>query len=378
LTDVLRDLERVASVNFNRANELWTRYRPEDRDKPAFLDNDEFAEQRRRGRESGKPDREEDRVFVAPDLVRKRFIQADNRYYFKDGENRLAFEDQGNRLSTQSDDPTVALALVQLAEAKGWQKIAVRGTEEFRRSVWLDASVKGLEVSGYKPRDVDLAKLSELQKEVGPASVRQGRNVVSEAVAESSPPLKQSEQALVEAITSTARRSGVAEATVTRIADRAALRQQSLRPVVGRLEEFGYAPYENKPDNQPSYFVRVATATGESKTVWGVDLARAVRDAGTQRGDEIVVTNRGRQPVSREVRESDEAGNGSVTRRVEAYRNQWNVQRLDAVREDARPVLRELSDRQPPALQVLDRSAPRTVARQDIGSQRTPDLERGR
>src|SRR5206468_493174 len=78
------------------------------------------------------------------------------------------FEDRGKRLATEHNDPDVARSMVELAEAKGWDAIRVRGSEEFKRVVWLQASLRGMEVDGYKPRAVDVSKLEELKAERAP------------------------------------------------------------------------------------------------------------------------------------------------------------------------------------------------------------------
>jgi hypothetical protein len=41
LDDVMRDLERLASAAWRKAATLWDKYRPEDEDKPIFIDADD-------------------------------------------------------------------------------------------------------------------------------------------------------------------------------------------------------------------------------------------------------------------------------------------------------------------------------------------------
>lgn len=55
--------------------------------------------------------------------------------------------------------------LVAIAQHRSWDRIHVTGTEAFRRSVWLEAGQKGLEVRGYKPNDRDLQELDRLRSD---------------------------------------------------------------------------------------------------------------------------------------------------------------------------------------------------------------------
>ncbi len=57
--------------------------------------------------------------------------------------------------------------MVEVAKAKKWETIQVKGSEEIKRNVWLEASMKGMTVKGYEPRDIDLALLNDMKKEQG-------------------------------------------------------------------------------------------------------------------------------------------------------------------------------------------------------------------
>src|SRR3546814_13799049 len=55
-----------------------------------------------------------------------------------------AFRDQGRRLVTATESQEVVKALVAIAQHRNWDRIHVTGSEEFRSSVWIEASPKGL------------------------------------------------------------------------------------------------------------------------------------------------------------------------------------------------------------------------------------------
>lgn len=83
----------------------------------------------------------------------------------------------------------------------------------------------------------------------------------------------------------------------------------------GRLVEHGASPYEHDPRNRRSYFATLETETGERRTVWGVDLERALKSAGSQVGDRLALERTGGQAVTVDG--------------VQAERNAWRVAGVD-------------------------------------------------
>lgn len=55
----------------------------------------------------------------------------------------------------------------------------------------------------------------------------------------------------------------------------------------GVLIGHGEAPFEHKPENRDSYFVTLGYGDGEERTIWGVDLARAMDETDVVIGDRI-------------------------------------------------------------------------------------------
>jgi len=106
-----------------------------------------------------------------PDAVRKRYYADKAKWsgdpaYFTSAETKdPAFRDQGRRLVTATESQEVVKDLVAIAQHRGWDKVHVTGTDAFRRSVWLEAGQKGLEVRGYKPNDRDVQELDRLRGE---------------------------------------------------------------------------------------------------------------------------------------------------------------------------------------------------------------------
>jgi Ti-type conjugative transfer relaxase TraA len=65
----------------------------------------------------------------------------------------------------------------------------------------------------------------------------------------------------------------------------------------GVLVDYGQAPYEHKPQNRDSFFVTLAYGDGQQRTIWGVDLARAIDEAEPQIGDRIGLEHKGSERV---------------------------------------------------------------------------------
>ncbi|WP_271009266.1 LPD7 domain-containing protein [Paucibacter sp. B51] len=81
-------------------------------------------------------------------------------YRFRADSSRLAFTETSLRLATEVNNPSVARSMVDVAEARNWNGLRVSGHEDFKRIVWLEASVRGLKTVGYevKPGDLELVQ----------------------------------------------------------------------------------------------------------------------------------------------------------------------------------------------------------------------------
>ena len=77
-------------------------------------------------------------------------------YRFRGDTTRVAFTESTFRLATDTNSPSVARSMVDVAQARGWSALRVSGNEEFKRLVWLEATVRGVKALGYEPSPVDL------------------------------------------------------------------------------------------------------------------------------------------------------------------------------------------------------------------------------
>jgi hypothetical protein len=77
-------------------------------------------------------------------------------YRFRGEPTKIAFSASKFRLATDTNTPSVARSMVDVAQARNWQSLRVSGHEDFRRLVWLEASVRGVKTIGYEPTQPDL------------------------------------------------------------------------------------------------------------------------------------------------------------------------------------------------------------------------------
>jgi hypothetical protein len=80
-------------------------------------------------------------------------------YRFRGDTSRLAFTESTFRLATDTNSPSVARSMVDVAQARDWKALRVTGHEEFRRMVWFEASLRGVKTIGYEPMPSDMAWL---------------------------------------------------------------------------------------------------------------------------------------------------------------------------------------------------------------------------
>lgn len=270
-----------------------------------------------------------------PETVRRRYLTegagARLAYYTDHTAKQPAFHDTGRRLSTERADPVVIKDLLAIAEHRFWERIQVRGSAEFRREVWFEARLLGLEVDGYRPTGRDQQSLDRLL--AGPA-----REVPSRPQAARSNP-------------------------------------DSRREVTGELIDSGVAAYKYRQGAQRSPFIKLKLESGRVQTVWGVGLPAALKEAGVQIGEPITVRRTGVEQITRTVVQTDRETGELYREDKKAPRNQWEVVAArfrDATPEQAArdPELRGAQSRMNTVETVVRSRAAPAVAERIIGAAR--------
>ena len=175
-------------------------------------------------------------------------------YRFRGDTSRVAFTESTFRLATDTNSPSVARSMVDVAEARNWKSLRVSGHEDFRRMVWLEASVRGVKTIGYEPvpADLELLRREREARQVnriepdapaspttaGKASARgsSGRKTVLAAIeavlVAQRVPEKRREAIMAAAADNLARRLAAGEVHKVKVYDKAAPQQRDRKSVV--------------------------------------------------------------------------------------------------------------------------------------------------
>ncbi|WP_066334626.1 LPD7 domain-containing protein [Azohydromonas lata] len=90
----------------------------------------------------------------------ERFTINAGEYRYRHDQAHVAFVDRDTAVTTHRNEPEIARAMVDLAEAKGWKGLHLKGTEAFRAAAWMEASLRGLKSHGYEPTRADRERLA--------------------------------------------------------------------------------------------------------------------------------------------------------------------------------------------------------------------------
>lgn len=271
------------------------------------------------------------RASAVPDAVADRFLKIEDKFYFSD--KTLAFVDKGTKLKSESNNVEVVRSIVAIAEARDWEALTVTGSKDFRREVWREASLRGIDVRGYEPSDLERTELRKaIEKRYGPNEVSREAPAREAGAAPNASPVAQTQptQPLQQAQAPARDSEGHHDRP-------APMPNDGIRSAVtvGVLVEHGAAPYKFNEKNDESYYVKLKTDKGE-QIRWGVDLERAVAESRTKAkiGDEIGVENLGNRPVTVKVRKPGPNGQ-EIVEEIETHRNAWSVEKKEFYQQQA-------------------------------------------
>lgn len=281
----------------------------------------------------------------APQRVRKRYLRAGNQYFLKDAPYQLAFEDLGHRLVTEHHRCDVVESMVDMVQAKSWQRIRVSGHEAFRRETWLQATLLGIRVSGYEPKTAELARLSDARRE------RLNDRIEGSAALPDASSGGQADGAAVPEQPSSHMAHMPPVPLASQVGDSGRVRDEvpdSPRDS-GELVEHGGAPYRHNPAQSESYYVVYRDHVGADHVAWGADLERALAQSGARLEERITLENLGKRWVSVEAPVVDAPGQVIGRQENEVYRSTWqiDVERLEQTRSVQSMFHNEAADRAP-------------------------------
>jgi hypothetical protein len=326
--------------------------------------------------------------YEIPKSVSDRYVAFEGKYLDRKSE-AVHFEDKGRSLATASEDRGVIEHMVAVARAKHWGELQLKGSEEFRRQAWIAAELAGMSTRGFKPDAQDRATLQAAREAMRIASGERSTtdDPARTNMMESTPPTgREREEASGSRTSATAnapgkdpsdpggaspgggRRGGkprppkpgsaATRSSVSSDANAASEDSKQAQlpldadgasshrtgagkparqkpgtqkpPAVtaGILVEHGAARFHHDPNENESYYATVRTESGD-RTVWGLDLERAIGESGVQPGELVELERGGSKVVTVKQRQFDENGQELAPNEVESRRNAWRVSSPD-------------------------------------------------
>ncbi|MGF6872700.1 LPD7 domain-containing protein [Paraburkholderia sp. MM5477-R1] len=306
--------------------------------------------------------------YDLPKSVSNCYVAHEGKFLDRKSET-VHFEDKGRSLATASEDREVIAHMVEVAKAKHWGELQLKGSEEFRRQAWIAAELAGVPTRGFKPAAQDRAALTAAREamRIGaadrsnhgeaartnsldtadgqkPDTVGPGKPVQDPASGAVAGPIPASRQASRGPAQTRSKLDAKADLKTDLKADRQPpqpdqptagsqpasppLDQSAAGVTAGVLVAHGAAPFNHDPKQNRSYYATVRTASGEH-TVWGLDLERAIGESGVQPGQRIELEKGGSKTVTTQQRQFDDKGNELAPKSVGSRRNEWLVSSPD-------------------------------------------------
>ena len=245
-----------------------------------------------------------------------------SKFYVKDQPGKVAFKDTGKSIITASNDERISRSMVTMAKAKGWKTIKASGHPDFQRQIWLDGSLEGLEVRGYTPDEKDRKLLEQKRDATMQNAIEQHDHDKARDLARVA---KSQGDGREDAGERAGARTGPLERPAVAKAPEA---QTERRNAAGVVLEHGAAPYKHNPRAAMNYFVKLDTDKGE-RTVWGVDLQRAMTEGAAGVGDRVHLAYIGSRMVTVQEPVLDAAGKVVGHKEVDSTRNEWQAVKSD-------------------------------------------------
>ena len=96
--------------------------------------------------------------YETPKGLADRYIRMEGKYLDFKNHQTVMFEDKGKKLNTAQTNPQIINDMLDTAQAKNWDSIKISGSLAFKQQVWLEAELRGIKTTGYKPTQEDIAK----------------------------------------------------------------------------------------------------------------------------------------------------------------------------------------------------------------------------
>ncbi|MGH1447085.1 MAG: LPD7 domain-containing protein, partial [Cognatishimia sp.] len=259
--------------------------------------------------ETPQPAKPHEERFALPASFEDRFIltRADDRQdMFRSYDDmRPAISDRGDSLHTSNADRSTAMDMIELAAHRGWSSMKVRGPEDFRREMWIEATAQGIAVQGYRPNDKDRAEAERRAEMIG------------ERVIERTDPGMSANGFQSDAGAQPGRPAKAASNVVPMI--------DYQKGIEGKITGIGTAPYRDRDGASSTPYVALELPDGRTHRLWGVALPDMIDKHQLKVGDRATIFDDGKKAVtvkSRDPKTGEE-------RDILTFRREWGARDIE-------------------------------------------------
>ncbi len=218
---------------------------------------------------------------------------------------RPAISDRGDSLHTKNADRSTAMDMIELATHRGWSSMKVRGPEDFRREIWIEATAQGIRVQGYRPNDKDRAEADRRAEMIGERVIErtdQGNRTNG---------MQHGGKG----------QSGNPENGASNVVPMIDYQ----KGIEGKITGIGTAPYRDRQGASSTPYVALELADGRSHKLWGVALPDMIDRHKLKVGDKATIYDDGRKAVtvkSRDPKTGEE-------REIQTFRREWGARDVE-------------------------------------------------
>ena len=299
--------------------------------------------------EAPQPAKPREERFALPASFEDRFIltRDANRQdmYRAYDDMRPAISDRGDSLHTRNADRSTAMDMIELAAHRGWSSMKVRGPEEFRREMWIEATTQGMRVQGYRPNDKDRAEADRRA------------NLIGERVIERTDAGKGANGIRSE--------SGAEPEGKTKAASNVVPMIDYQKGIEGMISGIGTAPYRDHDGTSSTPFVALELADGRTHKVWGVALPDMIDKHELKVGDRATVYDDGRKAVT--VKSHDPKT--GAEKEIQTFRREWGARDIERAKAQDNAPVEPVQKRDEAVIEVnhLDRLEDRLKQKDAVG-----------
>lgn len=113
-------------------------------------------------------------MFSEPEGIANAYFVEDKgrerRYYEDYLRKTLVIRATDTAIRSRQQDLNTVRAMLDLAAARDWHSVAIKGSASFRREAWIEAEARGLPARGHRPTDPDRQEAERRRRERGRAT----------------------------------------------------------------------------------------------------------------------------------------------------------------------------------------------------------------